>query len=117
MVMDAPSNPKAALDEQKSQFVTAMSHEVRTPLSVILLSVRLLKNHGHQCSEEKKLEYLHHIEMAACQMNQLLNDQLVNLGADPAPPSLLDRVLPREKPPGDHPDQHLEDRLENRKVS
>jgi signal transduction histidine kinase len=77
--------------EQKTQFVTTMSHEVRTPLSVILLSVRLLKQHGHQCSEDKRQEYLHHIEAAAKQMNRLLNEQLIEIGADPAPSSLLDR--------------------------
>lgn len=76
--------------EQKTQFITAMSHEIRTPLSVILLSVRLLKQHGHQCSEDKRREYLQHIESAAKQMNRLLNDQLVEIGADPAPSSFLD---------------------------
>lgn len=81
---------KTLFGEQKTQFITAMSHEIRTPLSVILLSVRLLKHHGHQCSEDKRQEYLQHIEAAAKQMNRLLNDQLVEIGADPAPSSLLD---------------------------
>jgi|GEM_PF-2528873 len=64
------------------QHITNFSHEVRTPLSIIILSTELLKKHGHQCSEDQRHAYLHQIHLAARQMNQTLNQILFELDQD-----------------------------------
>ena len=58
------------------RFFSMVSHEFRTPLSVILGSAQLLKVCVHTWSEEKKLRNLSRIETAAKNMTQLLDDLL-----------------------------------------
>ncbi|WP_448564881.1 histidine kinase dimerization/phospho-acceptor domain-containing protein [Trichothermofontia sp.] len=62
--------------------VTSFSHGIRTPLSIIILSVELLKNYGHQCSEDQRHAYLHQIHLAARQMSQTLNGILTQFDQD-----------------------------------
>lgn len=57
--------------------LTSFSHEIRTPLSIIILSAELLKEHGHQCSEDQRYAYLEQIHVAARQMSQTLNEMLI----------------------------------------
>jgi len=64
------------LNELKSQFVSMVSHEFRTPLSVIMLSIRLLERFYHSASEEKRQEYLNRIQAAANRMTHLLDEVL-----------------------------------------
>jgi len=63
--------------ELKSRFVSMVSHEFRNPLSTILNSTELLANHSQEISENKKEEYLYHIQNAVKDLNQLLSDVLL----------------------------------------
>ena len=63
--------------ELKSRFVSMVSHEFRNPLSTILTSTELLANHNEQLTENKKEQYLYHIQNAVVNLNQLLSDVLL----------------------------------------
>ena len=63
--------------ELKSRFVSMVSHEFRNPLSTILNSTELLANHSQEIGENKKEEYLYHIQNAVKNLNQLLSDVLL----------------------------------------
>ncbi|MHC5779097.1 sensor histidine kinase [Nostoc sp.] len=64
------------LSELKLRFFSMVSHEFRTPLSIILGSAQLLAESNQHCLEEKKLKNLHRIQSSARLMNQLLSDIL-----------------------------------------
>lgn len=63
--------------ELKSHFVSMVSHEFRNPLSTIFTSAELLIQHSSQINEEKKNEYLCHIQNAVKHLSQILNDVLL----------------------------------------
>ncbi|MGB3494473.1 MAG: HAMP domain-containing sensor histidine kinase [Elainellaceae cyanobacterium] len=65
------------LNELKSNFVSIVSHEFRTPLTVLRTSVELLENYGHCASDEQKQAYFQRIRSAINNMKQLLEDVLV----------------------------------------
>lgn len=65
------------LNELKSKFVSIVSHEFRTPLTVLRTSAELLEKYGHLASEEKKQSYFQRIRSAITNMTQLLEDVLV----------------------------------------
>lgn len=65
------------LNELKTRFVSMVSHEYRTPLSVILSSAQLLEQFSHRFSEEKRLAHLHRIQAMVQSMTGLLDDILV----------------------------------------
>lgn len=65
------------VNELKSRFVSMVSHEFRTPLTVIRTSSELLEQYGHLASEEKKQVYFQRIRQAIANMTQLLEDVLV----------------------------------------
>lgn len=64
------------LSELKLRFFSMVSHEFRTPLSIILGSSQLLAESGQHCPEEKKRKNLHRIQSSAKLMTQLLTDIL-----------------------------------------
>ncbi len=64
------------LSESRFNFVSMMSHEFRNPLTTIRVSSELLKNFNHRTTEEQKSRCLYHIEAAAKEMTQLLEDIL-----------------------------------------
>lgn len=63
-----------SLNNLKSEFVSILSHEFRTPLSSIYLSADLLESQGHKLSEEKKSKRYAHIRRAIARMTKLLDD-------------------------------------------
>ncbi|MBD2071416.1 PAS domain S-box protein [Leptolyngbya sp. FACHB-671] len=84
------------LNRLKSDFISMVSHEFRTPLSSIVLSAELLETYGQRCTEEKRQIYFRRIQNSTQRITQLLenvlflgqsesgrlefNPQLVNLG-------------------------------------
>ncbi len=66
------------LNELKSRFVSMVSHEFRTPLTVMRTSTELLEHYGHLASEEKKQAYFQRIRAAIANMTRLLEDVLVS---------------------------------------
>lgn len=64
------------LGQLRTNFVTMVSHEFRTPLTSILSSAELLEHYQHKWSEEKKKEILGRIQTGAKQMTSLLEDVL-----------------------------------------
>ena len=70
------------LNELKLQFFSMLSHEFRTPLSLITGSAQLLKESLKPVMEPSKLKNLSRIQSAAKLMNQQLNDLLMVARAD-----------------------------------
>lgn len=64
------------LSELKLRFFSMVSHEFRTPLSVILASSQLLQEILEEVVDEAKLKNLHRIQSSARLMHQLLMDIL-----------------------------------------
>ncbi|HEX2910482.1 MAG TPA: PAS domain S-box protein [Chloroflexia bacterium] len=64
------------LSELKARFITATSHEFRTPLSTILTSAELLEFYHNKLSEERRLEILQRITGSVQRMTELLDDVL-----------------------------------------
>jgi signal transduction histidine kinase len=70
------------LNELKLQFFSLLSHEFRTPLSLITGSAHLLKESLKFVMEPQHLKNLHRIQSAAKLINQQLNDLLTVARAD-----------------------------------
>lgn len=64
------------LNELKLNFFSMVSHEFRTPLSIILGSSQLLAESNEQWSEDRRLKNVHRIQSSARLMTQLLTDIL-----------------------------------------
>ncbi|MBE9126542.1 HAMP domain-containing histidine kinase [Coleofasciculus sp. LEGE 07092] len=85
------------LSELKSCFINTVSHEFRTPLSVILNSVEMLEGYSDRLSEAKKSNHFHKVRLSIGYMVQLLEDILFygkaeanKLEFNPAPLELED---------------------------
>jgi PAS domain S-box-containing protein len=65
------------LSELRARFVSMVSHEFRTPLSTIALSIGLLEMYGEQWKAEKKQVHFYRIQTAIQRMTGLLEDILV----------------------------------------
>ncbi len=64
------------LNELKSNFVAMVSHEFRTPMTIIRSSVEILEYHGSTLNDERRLKYFLRIQNAIDKMLQLLDDIL-----------------------------------------
>lgn len=64
------------LGELKLRFFSMVSHEFRTPLSIILGSAQLLAASSSAWADDRKLKNLHRIQSSAKLMTQLLTDIL-----------------------------------------
>jgi signal transduction histidine kinase len=60
----------------KSRIITTVSHEYRTPLTLILGGAELLERYHDRFDEAKKLKYVRQIHQAATHMTDLVNDLL-----------------------------------------
>jgi len=63
--------------ELRSSFVALVSHEFRTPLTVIQSSTDLLENYNHKLSDEKKLKLFGRVQGAVRRMTHLLEEVLL----------------------------------------
>jgi PAS domain S-box-containing protein len=64
------------LNRLKSDFISMVSHEFRTPLSSIVLSAELLETYGQRCTEEKRQVYFRRIQNSTQRITQLLENVL-----------------------------------------
>lgn len=64
------------LHDMKSRFVSMVSHEFRTPLSIILSSTDLLDYYTDKLSPEEKQKYLNRIKDSVEHIVQLMNNAL-----------------------------------------
>jgi len=64
------------LAELKSNFVSMISHEFRTPLTTILSYTQILQNYRDKLTDEDQDKYLKNIEVAVARMTSMLNDVL-----------------------------------------
>ena len=64
------------LSELRSQFVSLVSHEFRTPLTTIQSSAELLERYNNRLSDEKKQNHYRRIQHAVQRMTHLLEDVL-----------------------------------------
>jgi signal transduction histidine kinase len=94
---------RAALEAEKevgrlkNQFVSSVSHEFRTPLSVILSGADLLDAHGENISAERRAELLSQIRSATERMNDMVG-QVLLLGRMDAGARPLHRTPVRVEP-------------------
>lgn len=81
----------------KSQYISLASHEFRNPLTNIKAWAQLLEHYGHTWSSEKQQQSLQRIQIAAEQMNQLLEDILTlgrtDIGKNRFKPIAVDLVV------------------------
>jgi signal transduction histidine kinase len=65
------------INELKSRFIAIASHDIRNPVSSILLSCNLLKRYGDNLTTERRDTQLKRIERASNQIKRMLDDILV----------------------------------------
>ncbi len=65
------------LSELKSNIISVVSHEYRTPLATILSSSELLQHYSHKWTEEKKQLHFKRIQSSVHHLTQLISDVLL----------------------------------------
>jgi signal transduction histidine kinase len=85
------------LSSLKSNIISVVSHEYRTPLSTILSSTELLEYYGDKWTKEKKQLHFQRIQSAVHHLTRLVNDVLVlnktETGTLPFKPFPLDLLV------------------------
>lgn len=69
-------NKERDIHEMKTKFISMVSHEFRTPLTVIKTSSEILKNHNAKIDIGEQLNYLNRISFTVDKMTILLDDIL-----------------------------------------
>jgi signal transduction histidine kinase len=64
-------------NELKTRFVSATSHEFRTPLTTILSSSQMLATYGERWGSERRMRHFERISTAASHMTQMLEELLL----------------------------------------
>lgn len=72
------------VSEVRSQFMSMVCHQFRTPLNVISFSNSLLKRHINEWMEEKTRPLVNHIQLAVEQLTKMLDDILLFSKAETA---------------------------------
>lgn len=62
------------INKLKTNIITTISHEYRTPLSKILMATHLLKQYREQLSHQKWEQYLENINISAQYLNGIINN-------------------------------------------
>ncbi|AFY69580.1 multi-sensor signal transduction histidine kinase [Thalassoporum mexicanum PCC 7367] len=65
------------LYDLKTDFVTTVSHEFRTPLSIIMLAADMLEHSWHHLSQEKRIKRLVKIRQSVNAMTRLLEEVIL----------------------------------------
>jgi signal transduction histidine kinase len=68
------------LSDLKSKFVSMVSHQFRTPLSVIMSSAEMLEAYGERWPAEKKQEHFERLRYEALEMSRML-DAILTIGS------------------------------------
>jgi signal transduction histidine kinase len=68
------------LSDLKSKFVSMVSHQFRTPLSVIMSSAEKLEAYGERWGAEKKQEHIERLRYEALEMSRML-DAILTIGS------------------------------------
>ncbi|HEY9737750.1 MAG TPA: HAMP domain-containing sensor histidine kinase, partial [Trichocoleus sp.] len=63
--------------ELKTSFISMISHDIRTPLAIILSSIDLLQSYADKATEEKRQRYFQQVRTAVKRMQDLLDDVLL----------------------------------------
>lgn len=74
--MKAALEKEIELNELKTKFLSLVSHEFKTPLSIILSSATLAEKYTLPEHEEKRLKHLTNIKLKVKTLNNILNDFL-----------------------------------------
>jgi PAS domain S-box-containing protein len=65
-----------AIDEMKNSFLSALSHELRTPVTAILGLSRTIEREFDRLTEEEIREFMRRVSIKASKLDRLLNDLL-----------------------------------------
>ncbi len=65
------------LNMLRTQFISMISHEFRTPLTTIMLSTDMLKRYGANLSDDDKLKHFNRIQETILRMTQLMENVLI----------------------------------------
>ncbi len=68
-------NREKELNQLKSEFISIVSHEFRTPLTAILTAAELLEH--YEWSQEERMEYFRQIQSEVSHLSSLLEDVLL----------------------------------------
>lgn len=85
------------LGDLRARLVTTVSHQFRTPLSIILSSAEILDRHGHKLTEDDRRKRFDHIREAIGRIVRLLDGVLelssIQAGETPVKPEPVDPAV------------------------
>ena len=74
--INSTTDGKAALEESRQRMIRTLSHECRSPATVVLLATNILKSYNAQVDDAQYLSAIARIDDAVKQMMQLLDNAL-----------------------------------------